>query len=410
MPTANLGRVQPIFRGAYSAITAYRPLDIVTSNGTVFFCTANTTGNAPPNASFWAPLNDVGIGLNQIPSNQLLGSGTAVQSAAFDSYGNYALAKQVTQGPGFSNVAVNYVLLIPWGGATGTGYVHARFQGRRVFASNAAVRAVEFDITAIRDDSAKMARLNNGEHTFNISTYRPTLVTVDYAGVNWLAIKLVQDSAFRPLAVHAFVGRFDGQANQLLSVGASEISNEVAWETSAANIIGTGGWFGRPGDAIGYNGAVFSSVVPFGSGVDAGRIEAGTWTPVLAGSTTPGAHTYTTQLGSYVRQGRLMQVSFDIQTSAFDPAAAGNAIITGLPFAVNTPTGATQGATHIPIVRGITRPADTYSVLGIASASQISLQTIAGNPAGAAANLAVTAFAAGINRISGTLTYRAANT
>lgn len=194
----------------------------------------------------------IGSGLSDIATNAQLGSGAIVQSAAFDSYGNYALAKQAAPGPGYATTSNNYVLLIPWGG-TGSGYVHARFFGRRNFANDSGARAMEFDIHAIRDGAGKIARLSNGQITYVIGTYRPSLVTVDYAGVNWLALKLIQDASFRPLAIHAFVGKFDGQSNQLLSVGAAQISNEVAWATSEANVIGSGGWFGFPGAAIGYN-------------------------------------------------------------------------------------------------------------------------------------------------------------
>lgn len=38
---------------AYSGATAYVPGNLVTSGGNVYYCIANTTGNAPPNATFW---------------------------------------------------------------------------------------------------------------------------------------------------------------------------------------------------------------------------------------------------------------------------------------------------------------------------------------------------------------------
>lgn len=50
---------------AYSGATAYTPGNLVTSAGNVYYCIANTTGNAPPNASYWylLPSSDY-----QIPS------------------------------------------------------------------------------------------------------------------------------------------------------------------------------------------------------------------------------------------------------------------------------------------------------------------------------------------------------
>ena len=38
---------------AYSGATAYTPGDLVASGGTNYLCIANTTGNAPPNATYW---------------------------------------------------------------------------------------------------------------------------------------------------------------------------------------------------------------------------------------------------------------------------------------------------------------------------------------------------------------------
>lgn len=38
---------------AYSGATAYTPGDLVSSGGVNYYCIANTTGNAPPNATYW---------------------------------------------------------------------------------------------------------------------------------------------------------------------------------------------------------------------------------------------------------------------------------------------------------------------------------------------------------------------
>lgn len=58
MPTVNLGRIKPIYRGAYSAATAYQPLDFVSYNGVTYFCTAASTGNLPTNAAFFQSVVD----------------------------------------------------------------------------------------------------------------------------------------------------------------------------------------------------------------------------------------------------------------------------------------------------------------------------------------------------------------
>ena len=45
---------------AYSGATAYTPGDMVTQSGSKYVCIANTTGNAPPNATYWYSLPATG--------------------------------------------------------------------------------------------------------------------------------------------------------------------------------------------------------------------------------------------------------------------------------------------------------------------------------------------------------------
>lgn len=55
MPTTvNLGRVQPIYKGAYDSGEVYTPLDFVTYNGASYFCILTTTaGTLPTNTTYW---------------------------------------------------------------------------------------------------------------------------------------------------------------------------------------------------------------------------------------------------------------------------------------------------------------------------------------------------------------------
>lgn len=59
MPTVNLGRIKPLNKGAYSAATAYVPLDFVTYAGNMYFCIANATGQTPGATAYWQPVVDV---------------------------------------------------------------------------------------------------------------------------------------------------------------------------------------------------------------------------------------------------------------------------------------------------------------------------------------------------------------
>ena len=56
MATLNLGRIKPVFRGAYAGGTAYVVDDIVTSGNETFICIQASTGNATSNASYWTKL------------------------------------------------------------------------------------------------------------------------------------------------------------------------------------------------------------------------------------------------------------------------------------------------------------------------------------------------------------------
>lgn len=56
MATVNLGRIKPVFRGAYDNSTAYVIDDIVTSGGETFIAIAATQGNATSDGSKWTKL------------------------------------------------------------------------------------------------------------------------------------------------------------------------------------------------------------------------------------------------------------------------------------------------------------------------------------------------------------------
>lgn len=49
----NDGQLQTSGVAAYNGATAYVPGDLVTSGGTTYYCIASTTGNTPPNATYW---------------------------------------------------------------------------------------------------------------------------------------------------------------------------------------------------------------------------------------------------------------------------------------------------------------------------------------------------------------------
>ena len=60
MATINLGAIKFNWKGAYSGATAYVVDDVVESSGSSYICIAATTGNAPPNATYWEQMSSAG--------------------------------------------------------------------------------------------------------------------------------------------------------------------------------------------------------------------------------------------------------------------------------------------------------------------------------------------------------------
>ena len=60
MATVNLGSIKFNWQGAYNGATAYAVDDVVSSGGSSYICIAATTGNAPPNATYWEQMSSAG--------------------------------------------------------------------------------------------------------------------------------------------------------------------------------------------------------------------------------------------------------------------------------------------------------------------------------------------------------------
>ena len=68
------------------------------------------------------------------------------------------------------------------------------------------------------------------------------------------------------------------------------------------------------------------------------KIESGTFTPTIIGSSTAGSNTYSTQAGFYVKTGNMVHCDIFVALSAKDAAMAGNVSVGGLPFTSKTST------------------------------------------------------------------------
>lgn len=96
--------------------------------------------------------------------------------------------------------------------------------------------------------------------------------------------------------------------------------------------------------------------VRLGSGTTLANYVEGTFTPVIAGSTTAGTQTYSVQVGRYTRIGNTVHFRLTVAISALDGAAAGGTRITGLPFAANS-TSNNRNSAAIGLMANVTQTA-----------------------------------------------------
>ena len=131
---------------------------------------------------------------------------------------------------------------------------------------------------------------------------------------------------------------------------------------------------------------VTRNALTIGDGVQAGGHYAtpfmGTWTPTIAGATTPGTQAYAVQEGWYVKLGKLVVAQCRITLTA-NSGGAGDARIAGLPFAVAA-SGNTHGlgivhATSVAHASGYAQ----FEAIAFPSASSCTLYELGSNVAAA---------------------------
>ena len=86
-------------------------------------------------------------------------------------------------------------------------------------------------------------------------------------------------------------------------------------------------------------GAAAATSINFGGSTPLSAYDEGSWTPVLAGASTPGTNTYSSQVGRYIRIGNIVTVWCDLVLATKDAAMAGSLRITGLPFTASNISG-----------------------------------------------------------------------
>jgi len=115
----------------------------------------------------------------------------------------------------------------------------------------------------------------------------------------------------------------------------------ITLKSHPSGTVGTGDvWFANPTLTFGREALATSDA---GLSINEIQLQHGTFTPVVTGTTTAGAGTYTTQVGRYQRIGK--RVFFEISLIWTAHTGTGNISITGLPF-----TSANITANHTPAV------------------------------------------------------------
>jgi len=119
----------------------------------------------------------------------------------------------------------------------------------------------------------------------------------------------------------------------------------------------------------------------------------GSWTPVIAGSTTAGTQTYTVQVGRYVRIGNNVTVHGRVTTSAIGGTIAGNVLITGLPFTARNVTNLLP-ACSLGNVNNVTLTGGYFFWTAIVGPSTTSIAIVENRSANTAQSIPVAALGA----------------
>ena len=115
MATLNLGRIKPVFRGAYAGGTAYVIDDIVTSGNETFICIQASTGNATSNASYWTKLAAKGVDGTDVGTtittqgDLLYRDGSGLQRLAKGTASQVLKMNTAANAPEWGNLSSDYV-------------------------------------------------------------------------------------------------------------------------------------------------------------------------------------------------------------------------------------------------------------------------------------------------------------
>lgn len=80
MTTINLGKIKPLYKGAYTGGVVYRPLDFTLYFGNLYICKAPSTGNLPTDPAYFDPVLSINAAaISNTPAGSI--AATTVQAA-----------------------------------------------------------------------------------------------------------------------------------------------------------------------------------------------------------------------------------------------------------------------------------------------------------------------------------------
>lgn len=113
MAEINLGAIKFNWKGAYAAGTAYVVDDVVESAGSSYVCIAASTGNAPPNATYWEVMAEGGDVATVLTTQGdiLYRDGSGLQRLPKGTAGQVLQMNSGATAPEYGNVSSDYVKL-----------------------------------------------------------------------------------------------------------------------------------------------------------------------------------------------------------------------------------------------------------------------------------------------------------
>ena len=115
MATINLGSIKFNWKGTYAGGTAYAVDDVVNSSGTSYVCIAASTGNAPPNATYWNVMAQGGTDVGTTLTTQgdiLYRDGSGLQRLPKGTAGQVLKMNSGATAPEYGTVSSDCVRLI----------------------------------------------------------------------------------------------------------------------------------------------------------------------------------------------------------------------------------------------------------------------------------------------------------